>query len=192
MKNLLSLILVILSPLLVNAQYKSTLYASYALTKPEPLYHKSIEGVSGRSPIMSHSFGIRYLIKGPKALGFETGIEYSRFQFRRTHPLIEYHHETANLITIPLFVNVTFLKYFYVNGGLLIDSEFGKQQHQIQKQSGLGFGAGLGARFSHRNLSFFINPSLASHAFLPFTKQNASVRQNIFTHGWRAGIGYTF
>jgi|GEM_PF-5011726 hypothetical protein len=192
MKKLLPFILLIFIPYLVSGQYKNTIYGTYSLSKPSPLYHKPLEGVPSRYPMLSHSVGIRYVIKSPKAIGFETGIEYSRYQFTIRDHRIDYHHETANLVTLPLYVNVTFLKFFYINGGLLIDSEFGKQQHAIQNQSGIGFGAGLGARLNYRKVSFFINPSVESHAFIPFKKQKASTRQSIFNHGWRAGIGYTF
>ncbi len=179
----------------VNAQQNHTLFATYSISGSTPLYHKRLEGGGSYKAATSHSFGVRHIIKGSRMIGLETGLEFARYQFdARVSPLPlpeVYARQTVSMISIPVYANLTFMKYLFVNGGLLVDAEFDKQKNSIDKQSGIGFGLGLGARYTHQKLAVFINPFLERHAFVPFQKERGT-RQSIINSGIRVGVGYSF
>ncbi len=177
-------------PQYVNAQPKRSLFATYSISTPEPFYHKQLN--SGRSyrPLTSHSFGLRYIVKGGKAIALETGLELARLHFRTLRFPIE---SQVHIINVPVYANITFLEYLFVNGGLLFDAEIKGENAFFDRQTGIGFGLGPGARYSYRNISVFVNPSAERHGFIPLTrKRYEEVRQSLFNPGVKMGIGYSF
>jgi len=196
MKNLFIFVAALLFHLNSFAQNSNTLFLTYALSNPEPMYNRALDGGAGYRPLASGSFGLRYYVKSSKIVTLETGIEYSQFHFKldyvdNPYTVIPDKKQTTRLISIPVYAHLTFLKYFFLNGGLLIDTEINKQKNDIDKQSGLGLGLGIGLKYHYNKINIFINPFLERHAFLGFDN-SPGTRQSIINPGGRVGLGYSF
>lgn len=141
------------------------------------------------------ALGINFLKPLNHWLEFETGLEYSK------HHLIVHSHlpydtdkiyipreESFELVNIPVTLKVNFLKYFFVNGGLLIDIDASKS-HYIHNQSGIGSLWGLGLKYDFKSgLSVFANPYAKVHSLIPFSAGNNHKR--VFEGGFRFGLTY--
>ncbi len=137
------------------------------------------------------TLGITYLYPINKTFDFETGIEYSKHSIiiEPYLPLI-YHGKPVfidfSLFTLPATLRVTFLKYFFVNGGLFLGFGGGNST-SVANQNGVGINLGLGLKYDFkRNLSLFVNPYTKVHSLIPFTSVEA--RQRLFESGFRFGI----
>ncbi|TKT89408.1 hypothetical protein [Dyadobacter frigoris] len=197
MKNLFLFSVILLLNFTCFAQNSNTLFLTYALSNPEPVYNKSVDGGAGYRPVASSSFGVRYHMKSTKIITLETGIDYAIYHFKLDYVdnpdvVIPDIKQTIKLISIPVYAHLTFLRYFFINGGLLIDTEIKRQQASINKQSGIGLGLGAGLKYKYRNVAIFVNPFLERHAYLNFGDSRQGARQSMINPGGRVGIGYSF
>jgi hypothetical protein len=179
------------------AQNNNTLFLTYALSNPEPVYNGIIDGGAGYRPVASSSFGIRYHLKSNKIITLETGIEYSDYHFKLDYvdnPGVEIPDvkQSIKLISIPVYAHLTFLKYLFINGGALIDTEVNKKNNGINRQSGIGFGLGTGIKYRFKNVAIFVNPSIERHALIATGGSNQGSRRSTINAGGRVGIGYSF
>ena len=196
MKNLL-LTLFVLASQLSFGQSKNEFYLTYGISSARPIYgiRNQIDGAPGYSGKGTSSLGFRFLLKSKSPVRLETGADYIRSKFEvkpNLPPLAEQipHHEEVSLVSIPVYANLKFLKYCFVQGGALADFEVNRES-TIQKQSGLGFGLGLGGKYSFKNVSIMINPFLQRHALITFKDKEGS-RQSLINAGVRFGVGYQF
>ncbi|MCE7067096.1 hypothetical protein [Dyadobacter sp. CY326] len=197
MKKYLLLILLAMLSGEVFCQNANTLFVTYSRSKPQPVYNKDVDGGAGYKAVASNAFGIRYLMKSSKIITFETGIDYSSFDFKLDHVdmpniVIPDITQSIEVVSIPVYAHLTFLKYFFVNGGLLTDIEIDKKNTDIDEQTGIGFGLGAGVSYNYKKVSFFINPFFERHGLIGLGKQESGVRQSIINPGGRIGIGYAF
>jgi hypothetical protein len=195
MKNLFFLSIIILLNSACFAQNNHTLFLTYALSNPEPVYNGHVDGGAGYKPEASSSFGIRYLMKSTKIVTLETGIEYSNYHFQLDYvddPRINipYIQKTAKLISIPVYAHLTFLRYLFINGGALVDTEINKKENDIDKQSGIGFGLGAGLKYKFKHVAINANPFFERHALIGGSHEGT--RQSMISYGGRIGIGYSF
>ncbi|GAA4847199.1 hypothetical protein GCM10023331_34920 [Algivirga pacifica] len=98
----------------------------------------------------------------------------------------QHKEETFQLMSIPLQVEKSFWKYFFVHGGPSIDWQMTKSR--FDQQSGIGMGIGLGASYRLNNFSFFINPRFKMNALIPFREK--PYKHNLTELGLQFGLGY--
>ncbi|TDE18168.1 hypothetical protein [Dyadobacter psychrotolerans] len=194
MKKLILTVLIFSAGFMLTAQAQSKIYATYSYSIAAPVYNQGVAGGGSFDGKAASSVGLRYLIKNGKVLSLETGLEYGFFNYERGpafYPGLDMtsKSEKLNLITVPVYANVTFLKYLFVNGGALVDFEVNKK-NTIQKQSGLGFGLGIGGKLDLGHFSMMVNPFVQRHALIPFEK--LGTRQSLMNAGVRIGVGYAF
>ena len=179
----------------INAQ-KNRISVFYGFTGNELLRNEDLVGGPSYDGKGSDIFGINYQRALNKDISLETGLEYSKNKIGITpsfYPGIDLtpRQEDIELITIPVYVKFTFFKYFFVNGGTLIDFEINREDYlSTDEQSGIGFGAGIGGQYTFRNFTFYINPLLRYHALIPFHKEN--YQQHLTEAGIKFGLGYNF
>jgi len=77
-------------------------------------------------------------------------------------------------------------RYFFVNGGPIVD--FQTTENSINSQSGIGYSLGLGGKYELNKFSLFINPNFKRHAVIPFEKE--MYQQKITEIGIQAGLGF--
>jgi hypothetical protein len=136
-------------------------------------------GISCQIPIVSH-------------LDVETGIEYSRHIITTNYinpssPIPQYKSK-VKLVSIPVTLNLNFLKYFFVNGGGLLDID-ASSSSRVDDQTGIGALLGIGGKYDFNfGGTVFINPYFAYHSLLPFSPSR--YQQRISEDGIRIGFMY--
>jgi len=141
------------------------------------------------------TFGINYLYKLNNTFDIETGIEYSNHKIivkSMVLPDMNTYspHYSANLslVNIPITLRVNFLKYFFVNGGILFEMDAGTSS-PIDGQTGIGSVLGLGIKYDFKSgFSVFANPYIKAHSLVPFT--SGDNHQRVMESGFRFGLMY--
>lgn len=140
-----------------------------------------------------YTFGINYVYQLNRLLDFETGIEYSKHSIS-VHPNLPPQMDvfpypaSLSLINIPVGLRLNFLKYFFINGGLLFDIDISNSS-PVNEQTGIGSSVGLGIEYDFNfGVSIFVNPYLKAHTLLPFSQVNYP--QRLMESGFRFGIMY--
>lgn len=139
--------------------------------------------------------GFHYLRPVKKHLRFETGIQFSQDKIS-IHPNLPPNsqgtitHAKVSIITIPLALRLSFLKYAFINGGLLLDADTGIS-NPVDNQTGIGalFGAGLQYEFK-QGLIISASPTAQIHSILPFSSDENHHR--LIQSGLKFGIAYRF
>lgn len=138
------------------------------------------------------AFGVNYGRDINKWLEFETGLEYSKHKFvvRPMFPDAERSKAHTDLLNIPLTVRANFWKYFFANGGLLIDIDLAKKS-DLDRQTGVGVMLGVGAKYDFSSgVSVFVNPYVKMHSLLYLTMESSHER--LSNAGVRVGVMYNF
>lgn len=141
------------------------------------------------------TFGINYLYKLNNTFDIETGIEYSNHKIFIKYMLLPHmdyyspdYSASLSLINIPVILRANFLKYFFVNGGLLLDIDAGTSR-PIDSQTGIGSVLGLGIKYDFKSgFSVFVNPYSKLHSLVPFS--SGDNHQRIMESGFRFGLMY--
>ncbi len=140
------------------------------------------------------SMGINYLHPINKWLEVETGMEYSKHNIiikPNLPPDMDNSLRKASfsLINVPLTVRANFLKYFFVNGGLIVDLD-ASTNSPIDSQTGIGALVGVSVKYDFTNgVSAFVNPYTKVHSLIPFL--DTKYHQRIWEDGIRLGITYS-
>jgi hypothetical protein len=84
--------------------------------------------------------------------------------------------------------NYTIGKHFFINGGSIVN--FHSKEQSFDSQYGIGFGFGVGWKYTFDNYTISINPNFKRHAFIPFEKEKN--HQRLTEMGIKIGVGYKF
>ena len=158
---------------------------------------RSLEGEASYSGKRFYSLGISYVHPVRSWIGIESGIEYSRHTVTvepMSMPDMEYpkYDKTISLINIPITARINFLKYFFFNGGVMLDIETGNSS-PIHSQTGLGVLYGIGAKYNLSNgIGAFVNGYGKLHSLVPFSADNDKHRWKFIEGGLRMGLTYDF
>ncbi len=140
------------------------------------------------------TFGINYLYKLNNSLDVETGIEYSNHDIiiKPMHSLqMDYspnYNANFSLINVPVTLRVNFLKYCFINGGLLFDID-ASRSGPIDRQTGIGSVFGLGVKYDFKcGATVFANPYCKVHSLVPFSSDD--YHQRLMESGFRFGLMY--
>lgn len=142
-----------------------------------------------------YTFGFNYLYKLNNTFDVETGIEYSNHKIivkPMLLPHMDYYspgyRASISLINIPVTLRVNFLKYCFINGGLLFDMD-ASTSSPIDGQTGIGSILGLGIKYDFKSgLSVFANPYFKMHSLVPFS--SGDNHQRLMESGFRFGLMY--
>jgi hypothetical protein len=139
----------------------------------------------------SYAFGLTYIRSINKLIDIETGVEYESFD-ASVHSVFDYYKRSrTTLLDIPVGVRVNFLKYCYVNGGLLFDLDISTDS-PIHIQTGFGSMLGFGAKYDFpTGISIFINPYVKFHSMLPYLIYKSG-DQHILESALKLGVTYHF
>ena len=157
-------------------------------------YFESLVGVGGYDGKGYYSLGITYIRPITKRLDIENGISYSKYKYRVSSapmpdPPAPYNITNA-VVDIPVTVRWNFLKYFFLNGGLLLGIDTGKENH-LDRQTGIGAMIGVGVKYDLKNVpvGFFANPYFKMYSLLPFSMEKYHQRTD--ESGFRFGVVYS-
>ena len=153
-------------------------------------YHE-LDGAATYDGTGYYAAGITYLFPLKPCLGLETGLEYAKHSIIVTPnlpPDMEVIKSEAgfSLINIPLTLQVTLGRHFFINGGVMLNLDT-TIKSPITDQTGLGALLGLGLQYDfHPRLTVFANPYSKLYSMVPFTTNNYP--QRVLESGFRFGI----
>ena len=179
---------------LMSAQKEQLGITFSALSDNDVARFRSVIDDSSTGAGKSFTYGISYLKPLNKWLDIETGLEYLSCPIE-TKSIVGTingvttltRSATLSMLSAPVTVRANFLKYFFVNAGLLLDIDVSSNSI-INSQSGLGSLLGLGVKYDFKNgISVFVNPYSKIHLF-PLTFERD--QQHFMESAVRFGIAY--
>ena len=156
---------------------------------------ESLDGGEGYRGDGFYAFGLNYVSRLNSWLEAETGLEFARHRFcilPNLPPDMDDSPREASfsMLIVPLTGRIGFLKYLFVNGGLLLNIDVSSNS-PISAQSGLGFMLGAGIRYEFRfGAEVFVNPYARMNALVPFFPDNYPQRSS--DQGIRFGMLFTW
>jgi len=142
----------------------------------------------------SYLIGLRYARTVYRMIALETGIDYSvnKIKVKPATGIDASAKDTKiKMLSVPIYGNVSFLKYFFVNAGAIVDFELNRTTLQLtDEQSGVGLGIGIGTKYRISGFAISLNPFLEKHAVIPFNKEEH--QQRVMEFGVRFRLGYEF
>ena len=164
---------------------KSIGTASYSI-----LRHGFLVGNGSTDLQNNNVLGVRYFrpINSKGRTKLEIGLNYSWGKLKvkpvyTGEPEIDPWYNDFNLISLPVYMNHSLGKYFFINYGLMLDYQDAEEDEYTG--FGIGIGFGFGARYSTDRYTFFINPKYEKHLFL-------SEKDGLLEFGILCGIAYKF
>jgi hypothetical protein len=148
-------------------------------------------GYSGKG---ANLYELRYSRQINRFFSIETGLEYSFNKIEKEYfpdGIMHYKESNIKMLSIPIYGDITFWKYFFVNAGPTIDFELHRQTSEsTYNQSGIGFGLGIGGRYTLKNFTVSLNPFYQKHLILRSKK--GAYHENLYEGGIKLGLGYNF
>ena len=191
-KFLPKLIIILLLNLKCFSQQSNEVRTYFGFIDSKLLRSENFDGGASYSNENSYEFGVKYLKKLTPKLSIETGINFMSSKVKISPNLIganiEPYYENLKMISIPMFINYSIGKYFFLNGGPVLDVQ--KSTELFDSQSGFGYGIGFGGKYSFEKFLIYLNPNFKRHSVVPFEKEN--YHQKLTEFGIQLGIGYKF
>ncbi|PKP12078.1 MAG: hypothetical protein CVU09_00855 [Bacteroidetes bacterium HGW-Bacteroidetes-4] len=153
------------------------------------------DGAPGYESDYFRTLGISWIYPVNAWLEFETGVEFAEHHITinpTLPPDLENTSRPANfsLINVPFSLRANFLKYFFMNGGLILDID-ASTSSSIDNQTGIGTLLGFAAKYDFSfGLTAFVNPYFKVHSIMPF--QDSDHHQRVWENGVRLGLTYDF
>lgn len=178
----------------VSAQKGQLAITFSALSDNDVVRFRSLEDDSSTGAGKSFTYGVSYLRPLNKWLDIETGLEYLSCPIEKESIVGTINgittltrSGTLSMLSTPVTVRANFLKYFFVNAGVLLDIDVSSNSI-INTQTGLGSLLGLGVKYDFKNgISVFVNPYAKIHSFpLSFDRD----QQHFMESAVRFGIAY--
>jgi len=189
-KQLLSILIILFISFPVFSQSAHEFRVLYGKSDTRIMRKEELTGSASYKTVRFDEVGIRYLKQITERLYVETGLNYLGMQLKiNPAPMgipMESRNEDLNIISVPVYANYTLGRYFFVNGGPIVD--FQTTENSINSQSGIGYSLGLGGKYELNKFSLFINPNFKRHAVIPFEKE--MYQQKITEIGIQAGLGF--
>ena len=191
-KFLPKLIIILLLNLKCFSQQSNEVRTYFGFIDSKLLRSENFDGGASYSNENSYEFGVKYLKKLTPKLSIETGINFMSSKVKISPNLIganiEPYYENLKMISIPMFINYSIGKYFFLNGGPVLDVQ--NSTELFDSQSGFGYGIGFGGKYSFEKFLIYLNPNFKRHSVVPFEKEN--YHQKLTEFAIQLGIGYKF
>ena len=152
-----------------------------------------LEGDASYENKNSYELGFKYLRKLSGKLSLETGINVFKSDIKIT-PIftgtpVNSKIVKLKLVSIPIYANYSFGKYFYINGGPILDFDIGYGGTSYDPQTGIGYGLGIGVKYNFDKLFIYINPNFKRHSSI-FSFQQDNYHQRLTQFGIQIGVGF--
>lgn len=139
-------------------------------------------------------YGISYTRSFNKLFSIETGVSFSddKVELNSILPGVGEKIRDGNVkvISVPFYAKITFLKYFYADGGFSVDKQTNYLNNSaVKNQSGIGGGLGIGGQYSFGPITVFINPYFRQFSLINFA---GTENNDLLETGLKFGAGYNF
>lgn len=190
MKTLLSIALVAMT-LGLFAQERKNNFGFAAAVGKSVILQGELEGAPNYEGKTSFEFGFAYYHSFTQRIKLETGLSWHQNDVTIIPNLppninAETRYTKVHLLYLPIFVRVNFSDYFFIHGGALADIDV-SPDHEVTKQSGVGFGGGLGVELPLKKMVLVINPYLNVHGVFTSSSDD-HYPQKVLDNGIRVGI----
>lgn len=144
-------------------------------------------GLFGMGAVLQYSFNHKWSL--------ETGLEFSRQRIVRTgafHPAEPAYEgkSTLKIWELPVMARFNFVRFLYVNGGLMFHVDGSGKGSEVDKQDGVGLQAGLGANIRLGNgFSVFVNPMIKRYSVLHF-QDHGNYPDRVLSGNVKLGVMY--
>lgn len=187
-----TLIIIVLLNLKCFSQQSNEVRTYFGIIDSELLRNDNLHGGASYNNENSYEFGVKYLrILTPK-LSIETGINFmsSTVKIKPTFmgANVNTYYDYLKMLSIPIYINYSIGKYFFLNGGPILD--FQNSAKSFDSQSGIGYGIGFGGKYDFDRFLIFFNPNFKRHSVISFEKEN--YHQKLTEFGIQIGVGYKF
>jgi hypothetical protein len=136
-----------------------------------------------------YTLGVNVIYPLNKWFEIESGLDYSRHSVLiKPAPGIDMPSHTGkfSLMCIPVTARVNFLRFFFINGGALLDFDASASM-PVDSQTGIGLLLGVGVKYDFKfGGSVFFNPYTKMHSQVSFMEGDN--RQKLIEDGFRLGI----
>lgn len=197
MKKLLIIFLVLISFAASAQESSRNSYGLVVGAGSASVIRASLEGAPNLDLQRNFELGANFYRQiGPK-LKFETGLVYhynkltQKSVFSPDVPQVTTQYD-VHLIYLPAFLRIKLSKYFFVNGGGMVDIDISNSMglsnsRALNNQSGLGVGLGIGGEVAVLHKFYLqVNPYLNLHGVLPVQRENYPGR--ILDAGIKVGV----
>lgn len=150
--------------------------------------------------------GLEYSLQLKKNLWLNAGAEFAKHMINVSYwmdnpniPQIPDNKGQLQLITVPVSVRLSFLKYFFIQGGVVFDKQvknnvynrFTGKDNVINDQSGIGALVKLGGQYRFKkHFTVFTGLYSEAHGLVFFNKPN--FKKRLIDGGLRTGVQYRF
>jgi len=151
-----------------------------------------LEGAGSYDGEGFYGFGLSYLKPLSGRLDLEAGVGYSKYNVNVTPSLypggdVSTQKGNVSLLSVPVTIRANFLKYLFINAGIVVDFE--NKSSILDDQLGIGVMTGIGFKYNlNPSFSVFVNPYLQQHAIITFNPEN--YQQRLLDAGVKLGIGF--
>ncbi len=175
----------------IFAQKSNEVDLYYGISKTD-FIRRAVDGGSNYNMESYKEYGFKYLYRLSENTRIETGFNYAQGKIKITPEYmgvpVQSRFEKLKLYSIPIYINYTFWKYLYLNGGAIIDIQ--SSSNDIDSQSGIGLSAGFGIKYKLKNFIVFVNPNIKIHSFQSILQGDNKYR--LIESGVQIGLGYQF
>jgi hypothetical protein len=170
------------------SQTKNNLSLVYSAAANTVDIHGAI-GDFGYASESGTNFGLSYTRYMTGHFSLETGLLYSKSYVRLSSiqgPRGQFFYDgDVKMISVPVLAKFTFLKYVFLQGGILLDHQTNYvPDGVINDESGVGLEMGIGGKYNIGCFSVSLNPFLAKHG--------TPGSNNLLEAGAKFGLGYDF
>lgn len=127
-----------------------------------------------------------------KYLELETGVEFSHYKITQNPAYypgsnLSPREDQFSLITIPIGLRLSVLKYFYLHGGAFLNFN-ATREFPTDSQAGLGLQFGFGAKYDFASgTTIFAGTYIKVHSLLAIPREQ--FHQHLLDSGLRIGVG---
>ncbi|PWJ42803.1 outer membrane beta-barrel protein [Sediminitomix flava] len=195
MKKLFYFLILFLMSHLASSQDRQGLSFSFSPVKSTVRYFEALDGAASTDGKSAKLFGVNYHLFLGKKFALRSGLNYGEHILEITPAFTgedrpSYDIEVI-LYSIPVYLDYSFNKYFYMGAGALFDFEFnGSSDRGLDDQTGIGFGGHLGTKYQIWKIFAFAEGFVRAHSIFPQAKTNH--QEHLMERGFNFGIGYTF
>jgi hypothetical protein len=198
MKNIILLSFLFFVSLSLKAQSGFEMKGYFGISGTSIARKVNLEGITEAEMTNLKEVGLLFSKGISKKVTITTGLNfgYGEVEFRPaicpncSQQLTYYHNSNFEIISIPVYGSYSFWNFLYVTAGPIIDFQL-SEGNNFSDQSGLGYLAGLGARFDSKKVSFSIFPNYKRHGAIPFD-DSAEYKHILQELGVQFGVGYRF
>lgn len=198
-KTLVILIFFLVSGMYAYGQRQNEVQANIGLGAADMHWSQEMLGMGTTEIGDVNSIGMRYRRTFDAHWSISTGAQYFRGRVLTTpapgpafHGLNAIFEDKLEMLSFPIMMEYTFLKFLYVSVGPQMDVQLTETGFESQNQNGIGYIFGLGGRYQTDRFSIFLFPNLSRHSWISFQNRGGNGRQVLSVYSLQIGMGYRF